>query len=75
MNVTALFVCQSKEHDSQTPDQGNIRLTAVKGGSEEAKKYFAYTPYGDLKLGILNTKAFEQFNPGETYLITIEKFQ
>ena len=75
MAVTALLVCQDKEQDTQTPEQGQIRLTAVTGGSEEAKKYFAYTPYAELKMGILNPNAFNQFEPGKTYLITIEEYE
>lgn len=72
MAITAMFTCQSKEHDTNSPEQGNVHLTAVSGGSEEATKYFAYTPYGDLRLGILNPAAFEQFEPGKTYLLTID---
>lgn len=73
MSVTAMFVCESKEHDTNNPEQGNVHLRAVTDGSEEAKQYFAYTPYGDLRLGILNSSAFNQFEPGKTYLLTIEQ--
>lgn len=75
MAVSAMLVCQSKEHDTATPEQGNVYLTAVTDETEEGKKYFAYTPYAELKMGILNPKAFEQFEPGKTYLITIEEYQ
>ncbi len=73
MAVTAMFVCQSKEHDTQAPEQGNIHLTGVTDGSEEAKKYFAFTPYADLKMGILNEAAFSQFEPGKMYKVTLEQ--
>ena len=74
MSVTAMFVCEGKTHDTQTPEQGNILLRAVTGGSEEAKRFFAFTPYGELRMGTLNSAAFEQFEPGKTYLLTIEEY-
>lgn len=75
MAVTAMLVCQSTEHDTQNPEQGNVRLTAVTDGSEEAKQYFAFTPYADFRMGILNSAAFTQFEPGQVYKITIEKVE
>lgn len=73
MAVTAMLICQNKEDDIQSPGQGQVHLTAVTNGSEEAKRYFAYTPYADLRMGILNPAAFGQFEPGKIYLITIEE--
>lgn len=73
MAVTAMFTCQSKENDASNSQQGNVYLTAVSGGSEEATKYFSYTPYGELRLGILNPAAFNQFEPGKIYLLTIDE--
>lgn len=64
MTVTAMFVCQSKEHDTQTPEQGNVHLAGVTDG-EEAKHFFASTPQAELRMGILNPAAFEQFEPGK----------
>jgi hypothetical protein len=73
MAVTAMLVCQSKEHDTQSPEQGSVHLTGVTNESEEAKKYFAYTPFANLQMGILNPAAFGQFEPGKTYRITLEQ--
>ena len=73
MTVTAMVVCQSKEQDTQIPEQGKVTLTAVTGGSEEAEKYFAYTPYAYFQMGILNEEAFKQFEPGKTYRVTFEQ--
>lgn len=74
MAVTAMLTCESKKEDAQNPEQGNVHLMGVTDGSEEAKKYFAYTPYADLNIGTLNPAAYEQFEPGKTYLITIEEY-
>lgn len=73
MAVIAMLICQSKEHDTQSPEQGNVHLTGVTNESEEAKKYFAYTPFASLQMGILNAAAFGQFEPGKTYRMTLEQ--
>lgn len=72
MTVVAMLVCESKEHDSQTPDNGMVRLRAVTTESEEAKAYFAFTPYAEVSMGILNPAAFSQFEPGKVYKVTFE---
>ena len=73
MSVVAMFVCESAEHDTQVPEQGNVRLRAVTDSTEESKKWSAFTPYGELKMGVLNDAAFRQFEPGKTYRLTIEQ--
>jgi hypothetical protein len=73
MTVIAMLICQSKEHDTQSPGQGNVQLTGVTNESEEAKKYFAYTPFVNLQMGILNSAAFDQFEHGKTYRMTLEQ--
>lgn len=73
MAVIAMVVCQSKEHDTQTPEQGKVTFTAVTGGNEEYQKYFSYTPYAYFQMGILNEEAFKQFEPGKTYRVTFEQ--
>lgn len=73
MTVIAMVVCQSKEHDTETPEQGRVTLTAVTGGSEEFKKYFAATPYAYMQMGILNKEAFKQFEPSKTYRVIFEQ--
>lgn len=75
MSVTAMFTCYNKEPDNTNPEQGSVYLTAVTGGSEEANKYFAYTPGGQLTLAILNPNAFNQFETGKNYLLTIDEVQ
>lgn len=73
MTIVMMLVCQSTEHDTQNPNQGNIHLTGVADKEEEYKQFFAYTPYADLKAGILNPSAFEQITPGKTYRMTLEQ--
>lgn len=73
MAVVAMLVCQSKEHDTQTPEQGSVLLTGVTSESEEAKKYFAATPFASLQMGILNSAAFGQLEPGKVYKMTLEQ--
>ncbi len=69
MAVQLKLICRSKEHNSNTPDEGNIHLV----GDTNANEYFKYTPYADLQMGLLNPLAFSQFEPGKTYLVTIEE--
>ncbi len=68
-----MFMCQHKKTDIQNGEQGQVYLRAVTNGNEEAKKYFSYTPYGELTLGILNKATFDQFNQGKTHKITLEQ--
>jgi hypothetical protein len=73
MAVIAMLICESTEHDTQQPEQGTVRLTGVTNESEETKKWFAYTPFANLQMGILNSAAFSQFEPGKTYKMTLEQ--
>jgi len=73
MAIVAMFVCQSTEHDTNNPEQGQVHLTAVTGENEKHKEFFAYTPYADLRMGILNPEAFKQIVPGKTYRMTLEE--
>lgn len=73
MTVVAMLVCQSTEHDTQDPNQGNVHLMGVADKEGEYKDYFAYTPFADLKMGILNSFAFEQIKPGKTYRMILEQ--
>ncbi len=41
-----------------------IKMSPVVDGSEENKKYFKYTPYGQIEIGTLNQAAWEQFPLG-----------
>ncbi len=72
--VRAKFVVVSvtrRKHWDQgvAPFISEIELGAVTGGSPENKEFFAASPSGTLKLGVLNEKAAEQFTPGQHFFI------
>lgn len=73
MAITAMFICRSTEHDTNNPEQGQVHLSAVTDENPEHKEFFAATPYGELKMGILNAPAFKQVIPGKTYRVTLEQ--
>lgn len=64
--VRAKFVCRSVNVDG---DQAQISLEAVADGSEENKSFFRWTPYGEIKLAVVNAKAAEQFKEGQSYYV------
>lgn len=68
-----MFVCQSAEPDANNPEQGQVYLSAVTEDNEKHKEFFAYTPYGELRMGILNPPAFKQIVPNKTYRLTLEQ--
>jgi hypothetical protein len=41
-----------------------LTLNAVYDGSPENKEFFRWTPNGEIKIGVLNQKAWEQFPLG-----------
>lgn len=51
----------------------NVELSPVTSGSEENALFFQYTPYGELKMGILNDKALSQFNIGDEFYVDFTK--
>lgn len=55
-------------------NDGSVTLQAVTGDSPENKEFFKYTPSGELKMGIVNTKAYEQFkeNLGKEVYLTFD---
>lgn len=73
MAVIAMLVCQDTKQDEQNPEQGQVHLRAVTDVEGEYKQFFAYTPYADLTMGILNPEAFNQIKPGKTYKMTLEQ--
>jgi len=46
-----------------------IELQTVHGNSEENKKFFAASPSGQIKLGVLNPDAAKQFTPGQAFYV------
>lgn len=64
--VRAKFVCESKiiRADGET-----VKLSAVTHDSVENERYFKWTPFGQIEIGILNEDAAAQFEPGKEYFI------
>lgn len=46
-----------------------VTLYPVTGGSPENEKFYASTPGGEIKLGVINAGAVAQFEPGKTYYV------
>lgn len=66
MTVKCKFVCQSVLLDK---NGGTVTLTPVTTGSPENESFFKWTPFGEIKMGVLNEDAVEQFVPGRSYYI------
>lgn len=68
MSVIAKFKCNEVK-------DGQVSLSAVYDPNPESEngKFFKYTPWGDLKMGIVNDNALSQFEEGKEYFITFEK--
>lgn len=50
-----------------------VELSPVTGGSEENEKFFKYTPFGILKMGLLNNSF--RFDPDAEYYVEITRCQ
>lgn len=50
-------------------------LSAVTADNPEAEKYFNATPFGEIRMGILNPSAFEQFEVGDRFYVDFEKVE
>lgn len=46
-----------------------VKMQAVYDGSEENKKFFKYTPNGQITIGLLNPEAWKQFQLGGEYYV------
>ena len=46
-----------------------VKLTAVADGSEENKRFFKWTPSGQISLGVLNPEAWKQLELGKSYYV------
>jgi hypothetical protein len=48
-----------------------VEFTPVTGGSPENDSFFKWTPYGSIRLGVLNDAVIEGLEPGKTYYVRI----
>ncbi len=62
--VTAKFKCTSKTQDEYAT---TVLLHPVSRGEDE--DFFKATPSGEIKLGVVNQAAADQFTVGKQYLI------
>ena len=46
-----------------------IALSPVTSGSEENKKFWAWTPTGSITIGTINDEAVKQFEAGKEYYV------
>ena len=47
----------------------SLKFSVVTEGSLENKEFFRYTPTGHIEIGVLNRKAWEQFELGKEYYV------
>ena len=74
--VRAKFTCTQKVEKtfgSEDEKGYDIHLYAVSGGSEEDQRFFKYTPYGEIALGVLNQAAAAQFEEGKDYYVEFKE--
>ncbi len=73
--VRAKFVVESYEtrksntRDPESEELRTLKLIAVSDGSEENKKFFRWTPNGQITIGILNPEAWKQLELGKSYFV------
>lgn len=65
--VTCKFKCVRV---SLTEGGDDVEFDVVVGGSEENDKFFRYTPWGHLNIGLINHE-LNSFEPGLEYFINI----
>lgn len=51
---------------------GAVELSAVTSGSEENKRFWKYTPAGNIHMQIDNDTALNQFKPGMEFYVTFD---
>lgn len=61
------------DENIQVHEQRTVIFHPVYGDSEENKKFFAATPSGEIKLGIINKDVWPFFELDKEYYITFEK--
>ena len=68
MSVRAKFTCNEVK-------DGQISLSAVYDSNPDSEngRFFKYTPWGQLKMGIVNELALDQFKEGEEYYLDFTK--
>lgn len=52
-----------------TEELRTVKMSAVYDGSPENKEFFRWTPSGQISLGVLNKRAWDQLQLGEEYYV------
>ncbi len=73
--VRAKFVVESYEtrksntRDPESEELRTLKLIAVSDSSEENKKFFRWTPNGQISIGVLNPEAWKHLELGKSYYV------
>lgn len=70
--VRAKFVVKEisrAKYSAASKETQVIKLSPVIDGSEENKKFYAFTPIGSIELATLNPEAGNQFELGKEYYV------
>lgn len=70
MDTVAKFICVKTE---QREDGMDVILQPVVDGSEENANFFKFTPWGEIRMGIVNTNV--KFEQGAEYYVRFSKAQ
>ena len=60
---------KSNNRDPDSEELRSVKLIAVSDGSEENKRFFRWTPNGQISMGILNPEAWKQLELGKSYYV------
>lgn len=73
MSVRAKFKLISYEtslhYNDPSKELRTLKFAPVTGGSDENKRFYAWTPGGSLSLGVLNPEAWKEFELGKEYYL------
>lgn len=65
--VRAKFICTDIEENSD--GSAAIMMRPVMDGSEENKRFYKYTPGGEIRISTMNPEAAKQFKGGHEYYV------
>lgn len=77
MSVRAKFkvdeIVERKHWTNGEPNTFDVKLSAVTGGSDENKRFFAATPGGSISIVCARHDAAHMFRPGEEFYVDFSK--
>ena len=60
-----------RTYEGKIERQVELTMQPVTGGSDENDKFFAATPSGEFKVGVIDPAAVADFNPGDEVFVDI----